>query len=152
MVAQCFCWKDIKRHRAHQQDYFFKVVNKITFYLFPCLCTGCPLMPAWNTKLSYLSLFIFRLLRIYLSTDLLSVYTPKRKLRSSSDNIILCIHKLRTKTFGHRSISFAAPTVWLSLPSKLRHTDSIQKFKSALITHPHRKFHTWCIKFSLIST
>ena len=46
---------------------------------------------------------------IYLS-DLLSVYTPKRNLRSSSDNRILCTPKLRTKTFGHRSFSFASPT------------------------------------------
>ena len=38
---------------------------------------------------------------IYLS-DLLSVYTPKRNLRSYSDNRILCIPKQQTKTFGHR--------------------------------------------------
>ena len=36
---------------------------------------------------------------IYLS-DLLSVYTPKRNLRHSSDNRILCIHEMRTKTKG----------------------------------------------------
>ena len=70
---------------------------------------------------------------IYLS-GLLSVYTPNRNLRSSSDNGILCIPKLRTKTFGHRSFSFAASTIWISLPSELRHTDSILKFKSALKT------------------
>ena len=58
-------------------------------------------------------------------SDLLLVYTPKRNLRSSSDNRILCIHKLRTKTFGHRSFSFAAPQIWNSLPSELRHADSI---------------------------
>ena len=52
---------------------------------------------------------------IYLS-DLLFVYTPKTNSRSSSDNRILCIHKLRTKTFGHRSFSFAAHTIWNFLP------------------------------------
>ena len=46
--------------------------------------------------------FFLGLSPIYLS-DLLLVYTPKRNLRSSSDNRILCIPKLRTKTFGHRS-------------------------------------------------
>ena len=51
--------------------------------------------------------FLLGLSSIYLS-DLLIVYTPKRNLRSSSDNRILCIPKLRTKTFGHRSFSFAA--------------------------------------------
>ena len=60
--------------------------------------------------------FLLGLSPIYLS-DLLLVYTPKGNLRSSSDNIIVCIHKLRTKTFGHRSFSFAAPTIWNSLPS-----------------------------------
>ena len=68
---------------------------------------------------------------IYLS-DILSVYTPKRNIRYSSDNIIVCIHELRTQSFGHRSFSFAAPTIWNSLPSELRHTDFIQKFESAL--------------------
>ena len=77
----------------------------------------------------------------YLS-DLLFVYTQKRNLRSSSDNGILCIPKLRTKTFGHRSFSFAAQTIWNSLRSELRHTDSIQKFKLALKTHLLRKFYT----------
>ena len=40
--------------------------------------------------------------------------------------------KLRTKTFGHRSFSFAA----LTQPSELLilHTDSILKFRSALRT------------------
>ena len=78
---------------------------------------------------------------IYLS-DLLSVYTPKGNLRSSSDNKISCIPKLLTKTFGHRSFSFAAPTIWNSLPSELKHTDSILKIKSALKTHLFRKFYT----------
>ena len=73
----------------------------------------------------------------YLS-DLLLVYTPKRNLRSTSDNRILCIPKLRTKTFGHRTFSLAAPTIWNSLPSELRHTDCIQKNKLALKTHLYR--------------
>ena len=59
--------------------------------------------------------FFSNLSPIYLS-DLLPVYTSKRNLRSSSDNRILCIHKLRTNTFGHRSFSFAYPTIWNSLP------------------------------------
>ena len=85
--------------------------------------------------------FFLGLSPIYLS-DLLLVYTPKRNLRSSSDNRILCIPKLRTKTFGHRSFSFAASTIWNSLPSELRYTDSIQKFKSVQKTHIFRKFYT----------
>ena len=69
--------------------------------------------------------FFLGLSPTYLS-DLLLVYTPKRNLRSSSDNRILCIPKLRTKTFWHPSFSFAAPTIWIFLPTELRYTDSIQ--------------------------
>ena len=83
--------------------------------------------------------FVLGLSPIYLS-DLLSVYTSKRNLRTFSDNRISCILKLQKKTFGRRSFSFAAPTKWNSLPSELRHTDSIQKFKLALKTHL-TKFH-----------
>ena len=60
--------------------------------------------------LSYLSFFFLGLFPIY-SSALLSVYTPKGHLRSSSDNIILCIPNLRTWTFGHHSFSFAVPTI-----------------------------------------
>ena len=84
--------------------------------------------------------FFLGLSPIYLS-DLLLVYTPKINLRSSSNNRILCIPKLRTKTFGHRSFSFAAPTIWNSLPTELTHTDSVQKFKLALKTHLVGKFY-----------
>ena len=99
-----------------------------------------------NTRIEYrLSLishsFFLGLSPIYLS-DLLSMYTPKRNLRSSSDNGILCILTLRTKTFGHRSLSFAAPTIWNSLLYELRHTDAIQKFELSLKTHFLRKFNT----------
>ena len=52
--------------------------------------------------------FFLGLSPIYLS-DLLSVYAPKRNLRSSSDNIILCIPKLRTETLGYRSFYFKHP-------------------------------------------
>ena len=54
--------------------------------------------------------FFLGLSPTYLS-DLLLVYAQKRNLCPSSDNKILCITKLRTKTFGHRSFSFAGPTI-----------------------------------------
>ena len=78
---------------------------------------------------------------IYLS-DLLFVYTPKRNLRSSSENRISCFPNLRTMTFGHHSFCFESPTIWNSVPSELRHTDSIQKFKLALKTNLFGKFYT----------
>ena len=59
--------------------------------------------------------FFLGLSPIYLS-DLLLVYTPKQNLCSSSDNRILCIPKLRTKTFGHRSFSLSAPQYGILCP------------------------------------
>ena len=141
MVAQCICWKDFRRFKIQQQELSFDFANKITFHPFSCL-HWLPINARIEYNLSVIChSFFLGLSPIYLS-DLLLVYTPKRNLRSSSDNRILCIHKLRTKTFGHRSFSFAAPTIWKSLPSELRHTDSIQKFKLALKNSCFLKFYT----------
>ena len=86
-----------------------------------------PITARKEYKLSYIShSFFLGVSPIYLS-DLLSVYTPKRSLCSSSDNRILCIPKLRTKTFEQCIFYFAAHTIWNSLPPELRHTDSILK-------------------------
>ena len=93
----------------------YQCCNKIIFHPLSYLCTGCPLMPAYNTNSQLSVTFFLGLSPIHLS-DLLSVCTPKGNLRSSSDNVILCISKLRTKTFWHCSFSFTAPTIWNSLP------------------------------------
>ena len=85
--------------------------------------------------------FVLGLSPIFLS-DLRSVYTPNINLHTPPDNKIKCIHRLRTKTFGHRSFSFAAPTIWNSLPTECRHTDSNHEFKSALKTNLFWKFNT----------
>ena len=67
----------------------------------------------------------------YLS-QLLTVYTPSRQLRSSSDTRIL---RMKTKSFGQRSFSFTGPPQWNSLPYEIRHSVSAPAFKSALKTH-----------------
>ena len=87
-----------------------------------------------------LSVILFLGLSPIFFSDLLLVYIPKRNL-CSSDNAILCIHILRTKTIEHRSFSFAAPTIWNSMPTELRHTVSIKKFMSAQRTHLFMKFY-----------
>ena len=46
---------------------------------------------------------------------------PSRQLRFSSDSRTLRIPHIKTKTFGHRSFSRAAPSVWNSLPHEIRH-------------------------------
>ena len=99
---------------------FQKLENSAAKLIFQCRKQNhiSPLLMSlhWlpiNTRIEYkLSVichsFFLGLSPIYLS-DLLTVYTSKRNLRSSSDNRILCIPKPRTKTFGHCSFSFAAP-------------------------------------------
>ncbi|KAK7105219.1 hypothetical protein V1264_016626 [Littorina saxatilis] len=66
---------------------------------------------------------------------MLNVYIPSRQLRSSSDSRMLRIPHVRTKAFGHRSFSYAAPKIWNSLPYDIRHIDSTPSFKAALKTH-----------------
>lgn len=68
----------------------------------------------------------------YLS-ELLSLYQPSRKLRSSDANL-LAVPDIRT-SLGRRSFSFAAPSIWNSLPPDLRSCTSISTFCSRLKTH-----------------
>ena len=70
----------------------------------------------------------------YLS-KVLRIYTPSRQLRSSSDNRILCVPSVKTKTFGQRSFSYAGPVVWNKLPYDIRSSQSKTSFKLALKTH-----------------
>ena len=57
----------------------------------------------------------------YLS-DLLTVYTPSRQLRSSADTRALRIAHVKTKTSGQRPFPYSAPTQWNSLPSHPSHS------------------------------
>ena len=54
---------------------------------------------------------------VYLS-HLLKMYTTSRQLRSSADNRILCISPV--KSYGERSFSYTAPTLWSTLPKDIR--------------------------------
>ena len=68
-------------------------------------------------------------------SDILHIYRPSRQLRSSSDDRILHIPSIKTKSFGHRSLAYQGPSVWNQLPFTIRHSPSITAFKSALKTH-----------------
>ena len=74
----------------------------------------------------------------YLSSCL-SVYVPRRSLRSSDDSRILQTSRFRTK-LGNRSFSCSAPQVWNALPFSIRHITSSNSFKTALKTHLFRKY------------
>ena len=70
----------------------------------------------------------------YLS-DLISIYTPARSLRSSSDTFKLKTPSTNTVSFGERSFSYAAPSIWNSLPLSIRSSNSDSSFRSSLKTH-----------------
>ena len=66
----------------------------------------------------------------YLS-ELITPYVPARPLRSSSQHL-LTTPAVRTKSFGSRTFSSAAPRLWNSLPSLIRSAQTIEQFKSQL--------------------
>ena len=69
----------------------------------------------------------------YLSSCL-SVYTPFRTLRSSSDEEFFSCAKWKIEGFGYRSFSVHVPLVWNSLPPHIRHSCSLSQFKTSLQT------------------
>ena len=66
-------------------------------------------------------------------TDLIKPYTPGRLLRSSNQ-LLLSTSKFDLKTYGGRSFTIAAPSVWNVLPFELRSCNSLSSFKSKLKT------------------
>ena len=55
--------------------------------------------------------------------DLIAPYIPPRSLRYSNKNLLI-VPDIRSK-MGHRSFSFAAPTIWNSLPQHICSSDSL---------------------------
>ena len=68
----------------------------------------------------------------YLSSSLCT-YEPSRSLRSSNEKL-LKIPKRKLKSFGQRSFSFMAPSLWNSLPATLGNVPTLSQFKSHLKT------------------
>ena len=64
-------------------------------------------------------------------------YTPKRALRSSEQGLLV-VPRVRTKKYGERAFSFAAPHLYNSLPQKIRMANTIDTFKANLKTHLFR--------------
>jgi hypothetical protein len=76
---------------------------------------------------------IHKLAPTYLS-DCISLYTPSRALRSSSDPLKLNTPHTKLKTAGQRTFTFQAPTNWNTLPLPLRQQQSLDSFKNGLKT------------------
>ena len=69
-------------------------------------------------------------------SDLINVRKHARySLRSNSGASLLHPAGKMKKSFGDRSFSVAAPTLWNALPASLRNIDSIFTFKSRLKTY-----------------
>ena len=66
--------------------------------------------------------------------NMLKPYPTPRQLRSSNENF-LAIPQSRTKSYGDRAFSVAAPKLWNGLPEELRFTNELEHFKRKLKTH-----------------
>ena len=81
-------------------------------------------------KLASLCYSDLPLLATWLLSELLQVYKPAHQLDSSSDTAILCLPSVCMHSLGQRSFSYAAPSVWNSLPWKVRSSNTLTSFKS----------------------
>ena len=88
--------------RLHWLPVRHRITYKIALLTFKCLNNLSP---------SYLS-------------DLVSLYQPSRSLRSASTSM-LCVPRIRLERVGGRSFTYAAPTMWNSLPLSLRNESSL---------------------------
>ena len=69
----------------------------------------------------------------------LTTRTTTRTLRSSHERLLV-VPRYNLMTAGRRSFSVAAPMIWNSLPSTLRHAPSLGQFKTNLKTHLFHAF------------
>ena len=65
--------------------------------------------------------------------DMLTEYTPDRPLRSSNKGL-LTIPRINSKS-AHGAFSYCGPTLWNSLPHKLRSVTTVSSFTSRLKTY-----------------
>ena len=70
--------------------------------------------------------------------DLITPYIPSRQLRSSSKNLPVIPH-FNLKTYGAKSFSVAAPTLWKTLPGDIMNSSSVSDFKNKLDTFLFKK-------------
>ena len=84
--------------------------------------------------------------------DLLTPYVPSHQLRSSSKNLLVIPH-YNLKTYGARSFSVAAPTLWNTLLSDILNSSSVSVFKTDLkLSFLKKRFYNFTILLLLLST
>ena len=69
---------------------------------------------------------------VYLS-ELIAIYKPSRNLLSSQ-NPLLVVPKISTKTYGSRSFQAASADLWNTLPREIKLSDTLAKFMTKLKT------------------
>ena len=90
-----------------------------------------------NQRITYkIAVLCFKTITFKQSTylcELLTPYLQTRTLRSSDKNL-LSVPNIKPE-YGRRSFSYAAPTVWNSLPLSLRTSSTLSPFCTGLKTH-----------------
>ena len=103
--------------------------------------TDCKIIYGTPTTLAVKGLMMMMIMMMIASagpvyfSDLLKIYAPSRQLQFSAHIRILCIPSVNTKSYGERSFSYTAPTLWNTLPKDIRFSQSVSSFRSALKTH-----------------
>ena len=72
-------------------------------------------------------------------TELIDLYEPSRRLRSSDNGVLLGVPRARTSTYGDRAFSVAAPSLWNNLPLTIRSCASETQFRPLLKTYLYRE-------------
>ena len=72
--------------------------------------------------------------------NMISLYHPRRDLRSNDSNFVLDIPRVNN-AYGRRSLTHTGATLWNGLPDELRCTVSFMTFKKNLKTVLFRKFY-----------
>ncbi|KAK7103227.1 hypothetical protein V1264_018173 [Littorina saxatilis] len=97
-----------------------------------------PIAQRIDYKLSSMCYNVFNQTAPHALTEILTVYTPSRSLRSSADTKMLKVPRRNKKTQGQRAFSYIGPVTWNSLPLSVRDSDTPTQFKSSLKTHLFR--------------
>ena len=70
--------------------------------------------------------------------ETLEKYLPPRNLRSAQKDLLRCPN-VHTQFYGERSFAHAAPSLWNTIPSHLKNSSTVPKFKSSLKTYLFQK-------------
>ena len=104
-------------------------------HITPVLC-GLHWLPIYYRIRYKIAIVVYKALHDHAPpyiTDLVTVHSPARALRSSQENY-LNVPVTRTK-LGDRAYSSAAPSVWNQLPAQIRNSSSLSVFKTKLKLH-----------------